>query len=171
MSSAWHGLMASTLVRWLNSDQPRENPPPGPPHSSPFPLPTPALPTFQSFTVAPGNSAAQDQTSPKKRWGWSPKLGQQGGTGERKVQRKSREAENMESRKLTRPGEEEAGIVMGQLRAPTGAPLHKCSAEWGVGGLNSRYTHHRSSRQSTGCGRGCPGPGRHCSVHRYLCCT
>lgn len=124
MSSAWHGLMASTLVRWLNSDQPRENPL-LPPHSSPFPQPTPALPTFQSFTVAPGNSAAQDQTSPKKRWGWSPKLGQQGGPGEREVQRKSREAERQQSGKLTQPGEEKAGSAQSRGRDSYGAD--RCS--------------------------------------------
>lgn len=31
MSSAWHGPVACTLARWLNSDQPRENPPLRPP--------------------------------------------------------------------------------------------------------------------------------------------
>lgn len=47
MSSAWHGLVACTPARWLNSDQPRENPPsppptaphsPSPPHPSHIPV-------------------------------------------------------------------------------------------------------------------------------------
>lgn len=37
MSSAWHGPVACTLARWLNSDQPGENPPLCPPQ---FPTPS-----------------------------------------------------------------------------------------------------------------------------------
>lgn len=81
MSSAWHGLVACTLARWLNSDQPREKPPSRPPMAPHSPSPHPALPTFQPFTVAPGNLAAQDQTPPRRgrRAGRESRLGKQRG--------------------------------------------------------------------------------------------
>lgn len=117
MSSAWHSLVACTPVRWLNSDQPREKPPSWPPMAPYSPSPHPALPTFQPFIVTPGNSAAQDQTPPRRGRG----PGRSPGWASREAEERGKKAGRQETSNKGWGSQVERGSKgrVGELGAPT----------------------------------------------------
>lgn len=122
MSSAWHGPVACTLARWLNSDQPRENPPLCP-RQFPTPSAHPRLSYIPVFHCRPRQLGCPRPNPREER------LEGQAGVQAGQAGRQTRKEERLNRGKMTPESRPSMGV-----REPGRAQRRKQERRWGSNG-------------------------------------